>query len=448
MKSIYPYIRKFIDGKFLVIAILLLGLFLRINNYTQYPPRGASSDEYTYTFMGMSLLKTGIPTSWSNFPAYDVYGGKRQNLTINHIFFPLVTPYFDHPPLNGILVGGWAIMHGEDTFQKVSTKTIRQVPIALGMLSSLLVYILALRIYGRKTAIWALLIYSTATIFVMVGRTVFAENLLTPLLLLSLFILHNIRKKINLKHILLLGLISGLSFWTKELGIVVFLSTLTFLIMEKIETKLILIFCAVSILIFLLYPLYGYIYNWKLFTAVIFAQSTRTLGANTLYTLFFHPISVNKLYFDGWYLVGFVSFFASFFNFEKNKFFLIPSFIYFFLMMFSLTREGEMGWYMLPMFPFMAILTANLLVESIKKYGGYIFVISLFVGMYISQYRFEAKYGPSNLTFRIFLLILFLPLFISFIMKWNRLYLVLSNAYFYLLIFGTVLVTYRYIHPQ
>ena len=38
-------------SKVLLLLILFLGLLLRINNYTQSPPRGASSDEYTIPFL-------------------------------------------------------------------------------------------------------------------------------------------------------------------------------------------------------------------------------------------------------------------------------------------------------------------------------------------------------------------------------------------------------------
>ncbi|MDO8269606.1 MAG: glycosyltransferase family 39 protein [Candidatus Levybacteria bacterium] len=432
---------------FAVIFILLLGLFLRIHNYTQSPPRGSSSDEYSYSFMGVSLLTKGVPTTWSNLQAYEKFGSKRQNLTIDNIYFPLVTPYFDHPPLNGILVGGWALLNGENTFEKVTTRTIRQVPIFLGMISSLLLFLLTLNLYGKKTAVWALLIYSCSTIIVMNTRFVFAENLVTPLLLLSLLILVVVKKNLSIKQILLLSLLSGLAFWAKEFGLVVFFTTLSILIYEKTKWKYIALFTIFSIFLMSLYLLYGYLYNWELYKAVIFTQSSRIVGPNTLYTLFFHPIIVNKLYFDGWYLLGFVSFFAAFKNFSKNKFILLPSFIYFFIMLFFLNHEGEMGWYMITMFPFFSILTASLLVESIKKKGWYIFVTSIFVGMYIAQYLLDLKYGLTNLGFRFFLVSLLLPLFASYVLKREKIYSFLSNVWFYGLILATIYITYYYIHP-
>lgn len=430
----------------IVFAILLIGFILRINNYTNEPPRGASSDEYTYSFLGMSLLKTGVPTSWSYFPQYSQYG-VTQKLTVDNIYFPLVTPYFDHPPLYGVLVGGWAILRGETSFDRITLATIRQVPIFLGMITSVLVYLLALKLYGRKTAIWSLLIYSTATIFVMETRTVFAENLFTPLLLGSILIISSIKKQVNYRQIVIMGLIAGASLWVKELGIVVFLSVFSLLLLQKTKLRMLAVLSLIFISSGLLYMLYGYIYNWDLFRSIVFVQSAREIGPNTLYSLFFNPISVNKRYMDGWYLLGFVSFFASFLHFDKNKILLVPSFIYFFLCLFFLTSRAEMGWYMIPLFPFFAIFTAQLLVTSIKNNDWYILVVSLFIGMFATQYRIEAKYGLTPTTFRLILSLLFVPLFLSSILKKRKLFIFLSSATFYFLIFLTILITYRYIHP-
>jgi len=75
--------------------ITFLGAFLRIYNYDSLPPDNWTSDEYAFAWSGMSLLQTGIPTSWSwlsptdNFPTV-VWEAK-------NIRYRLVTPWFDHP---------------------------------------------------------------------------------------------------------------------------------------------------------------------------------------------------------------------------------------------------------------------------------------------------------------------------------------------------------------
>lgn len=432
--------------KALIIFIFLLGLFLRYHNYTQYPPRGASSDEYTYTFLGQSLWQTGIPTSWSHFPQYAGLG-ERNDITIDKILFPIVTPYFDHPPLNGLLVGAWALLNGENTFQKVTIGTIRQVPIMLWLISATLLYFLGRSFYDKKTVAWGLLIYSLGTLYVMETRTVFAENLLTPLFLGSTLIFVKFHKSINLKITVILAILTGLSFWTKELGVAVLFSILSFMILEKIKKKYIIVFTVLSIVLISLYGVYGYYYNWPLFLAIISVQGLRELGPNTLNTLVFHPIVVNKLYFDGWYFLGFFSFFAGFVDFKKHQYFLIPSLIYFLLMLFSLTQHGEMGWYMIPLFPLFSILSASILSESIKKGGLYIVVFGLFIGMFITRYYVESKFGLSPLIFRGILVAIFGPIVGFYLLRKALLVRLFSNGLFYAFMAATFYITYYYIHP-
>lgn len=432
--------------KLLIAAIILLGLFLRFHNYTQYPPRGASSDEYTYSFLGLSLLTTGVPTSWSYFPSYPGLG-QRYDIKIDHIYFPIVSPYFDHPPLNGLLVGGWALINGENTFQKITIGTIRQVPIALWVISSILLYFIGRALYDKKTVAWGLLIYSVATLFVMETRTVFAENLLTPLLLGALLIFLTYRKRINILHIIILAIISGLSFWAKELGVTVGASIFLLMLLEKVKVKFIVIFSIITIVIISTYALYGYLYNWPLFLAILSEQSFRELGPNVLNTLLFNPIIVNKVYFDGWYLLGFISIFTALYEFKKHQYILIPAFTYFFLMMFSLTQHGEMGWYVIPLFPFFSLLTAHLLSESIKKGGLYIATCAVFVGLFIIRYYYEAKFGLPTIAFRLMLLGIFGPMIVFYLLKKDFMLKIFSNALFYIFIAMTIYITYYYIHP-
>ncbi len=72
----------------LVVLILLVGLILRLHNYSVYPQRGATSDEYSYSFLGVSLLTKGVPVSWSAVSAYK----HRSDLTIKNINFPSAGP--------------------------------------------------------------------------------------------------------------------------------------------------------------------------------------------------------------------------------------------------------------------------------------------------------------------------------------------------------------------
>lgn len=428
---------------FLVVFVLFIGLILRLHNYSIYPQRGATSDEYSYSFLGVSLLTKGVPISWSAVSGYK----NRSDLTIKNLYFPIVYPYFDHPPLNGLLVGGWALLFGQDTFSKIELRTVRLVPIFLSMASSIFVFILGLRLYNFKSGLWALLIYSTTVIFVMNGRVVLAENLLTPILLGAIYLFYSFKRNMTLAKTVFIGVLCGLALWTKELGVAVFLSMLYLFIAEKIKIKLTVALAITSLSFVLLYLLYGAHYDWEVFKAVVSIQSNRLVGPETLLYLTSTPIIINKLYYDGWYFLGFISFFLSFLDYKKHRFVLVPAFIYFILMIFSLTQRGEMGWYLISLFPFMALFTANFLVEGLEKKNWSIFLLLIFVGLYEVQYLFRSNFGLTSMQFRIILIMMFCPFILSYAFKKEKLFAKLGNAAFYAFIAGNILLTYSYVHP-
>ena len=424
-----------------LILIFTIALILKLHNYAAYPQRGATSDEYTYSFMGVSLLTLGVPISWSNFNIYK----NTYDLIIDNLYFPMVFPYFDHPPLNGLLVGGWAIASGENTFAKIKLSTIRLVPIALSLVSALLVYLLAKRWYDDRTALWSLLIYTTATTFVINGRVVFAENLLTPILLLSLY-LYTVQRVISARTALALGMLCGLSIWTKELGISVFFTFLSLFLHDRVPRRYLVMLTLMFFLFGVGYLAYGTYFDSQTFLGILAAQSARPIGPRVLQTLLNTPIIVNKPYFDGWYFFGFLCLLFACFDVARHKLLVVPAAIYFFLLLFSINQEGEMGWYMIPLFPFMAIAAAHSLSESINRKGWLILVATLFVGLSAIRYLFEPAFGLVPMQFRILLIILLAPLVLVGIL--GKQYTArVSTIWFYLLIAATALQTFRYIHP-
>lgn len=345
------------------------------------------------------------------------------------------------------MTGGLSLLVGQDSFEKVNLKTIRLVPIFLSMLSSILLFLISFRLYNYKTAVWALLIYVTTTIFVINGRIALSENLLTPLFLLSLYLFSLFEKKISYTKAIIFGILSGLAFWTKELGIVVFLSLFYLFKKKNLKLNLLVLFVGVSLLIIGSYFLYGAYYDWELFLKIWSMQSDREIGPQTLHMLLTNPIIVNKQYMDGWYFFGFLSIFYSLIDFKKNKLVIIPALLYFLLLLFSLTRHGEMGWYVIPLFPFMAVASAWMLVESIENKNWYIFTFLLFVGMTQVKFLYEDIFGLTPGQFRIILVLLFGPLLMASLFNKEKLFRVLSNAWFYIFIIGNIILTYNYIHP-
>ena len=427
----------------IVAFILFFSFFLKIHNYTVYPQRGATSDEYTYSFLGVSLLTKHVPISWSYFGAYK----NRQDLTINKIYFPIVWPYFDHPPLNGLVVGGWALLFGENTFEKIQLSVIRIVPIFLSTMSSFFIYLIARRRYGFRTALWAILIYVTVPIFVIQSRVVLAENLLTPLLLLAIYVYDYMQKHVSLKYMMLLGVLSGLSLWTKEVGICVFIIVCFFMIMDRVRIHLFSSFIFVFALFLLGYVAYGMYFDREVFWNIITTQTTRDVGPQTLLYLLSTPIIINKIYYDGWYFLGFISLFASLLHIKELKIIIIPAFIYFLLLLSLLTQKAEMGWYLIPLFPFLAIVTSKLLVDSLQKGNWYIIVMILFVGFSHMQHLYQENFGFTTGHFRFFSVVLFGPFILAILSKKEKIFQKLGSVYFYSFILGNIYLTYQYVHP-
>lgn len=427
-----------------VVFILLLSLVLRFHNYAIYPQRGATSDEYTYSFLGVSLLKEHIPISWSSFSAYK----NREDLTVKNLYFPIVYPYFDHPPLYGLLIGGWALLFGEDTFTKITLETIRIVPIILATFSSILLFLLANRLYGYDVAILSLLIYTTTTIFVMNNRVVVAENLLSVLFLLLVYVINKFSKKMSYRKAILVGSICGLSLLTKMLGVAAFFFALYLLISEKVNKRFIIVFSC-SLLVFIgALLVYAFYYDWDLFWEIQAAQAGRMIGPQTLRLLTQDPVIVNKVFYDGWYFMGFFALFFSFFDYKKNKFIIMPATIYFILLLLSMTREGHSGWYMIPLFPFMSIAIGNLLKEIVSKVSFLFVVFLLFVGMSEMHLLHEIPFGLNPTRFRLLLFFLLVPFIVAYLTGNKRLIKILCHIFFYLFIVGNFLSTYYYVHPS
>lgn len=430
--------------KLIIVTLILIGsIFLRLHNYDKYPQRGATSDEYTYSFLGVSLLTEGTPISWSTFWQYK----DRKDLTIDNIYFPIVKPYFDHPPLHGLLVGSWALLNSENTFEKIQIKTIRLIPIALSLISSFLLYLIGSKLYGFKVGIWAILIFNTVTFFVMNTRIVVAENLLTVFLLSALYTyLQNIHR-FSQKTPILLGILAGLSLLTKTLGIVVFLTILILFVADKVRWKIILIFIEIFLIFVGIYLGYAAYFDWNLFWAIQQEQSSRNIGPQVVSLITFTPVIVNKVVYDAWYFLGMFCLFLRFFDFRQNKYIVVPTIMYLLLLVSSLTREGHTGWYFIPFFPLMSLSIAQTLVEGSKRLSFIGILFLFFIGLFQIQSIYEVWFGLTPFRFRILLLLLFLPYLASLILRKERLSQWILNGWFYLFILGNIYITYYYVHP-
>lgn len=425
----------------LLVLVLVLSVFLKLHHYTTYPQRGSTSDEYTYSFLGLSLLRTGVPVSWSFFPY-----SHRTDVTIGGILFPMVYPYFDHPPLAGIIVGAWSMLWKQSTFNQVSLATIRIVPIIFSTVSALLMFFLAEKFFDLQTAWWALALYLTVPIFIISSRVVVAENLLTTVMLGTIYLYTAFKTKKTILYACVLGLLAGMGFLMKESGIVLGLYLTFMLIRDKVKPKFVFIALSAFGLCIAGYVVWGFWIDKDTFLKILSFQSARETGPQTLWYLLSTPIIINKIYQDGWYYLGFIS---VLFSFAKQKYSTLTPMVlfYLFFLLTTLTREGQSGWYLIPLFPFMAIATAEAIQAAIVSKSWFLFVFVLFTGMFMIQQGFEPNFGLAPVQFRVMTAILVVPILLFFMFRQEKWIAKFGKAWFYLCIFANVVLTLMYRHP-
>lgn len=423
---------------FIVISLLLFAVALRVQNYAVYPQRGATSDEYAFAFQGISLLTGGVPIAWSAIPLYK----DRTNLTIDGLYFPIVKPYLDHPPLFGLVVGGWAVLAGERTFASVRLATIRLVPVALSLISSIFLYLLAKQVYGDKIARWSLAIFSAATLFVVNSRVVVAESLVTPLWLVALLMTTRVSKKSSTKTLLVIGFLCAASILAKILGVVVWLSVVAILWYRKETFKQLMIVSGAAAIGFLALYLYGRVYGETLFWAVQSYQGTaRVLGPNTIWMMLGSPSIVNKIYYDGWYFWGLFALGLAAFDVRKNILVVIPAFLYLLLLIVSVNQTDIHGWYFLPLFPFLAVASGRALVDAVENCRYTIFLWAMLIGAQLIDALYAVPFGLTPTVYRWLIGIILSLAILS--LRSKR----VGYGMAVVCLIGTAIATLQYIHP-
>ncbi len=423
---------------FVFISLLLLAVVLRVHNYAIYPQRGATSDEYAFAFQGISLLTRGVPIAWSAIPLYK----NVQNLTIDGLYFPIVQPYLDHPPLFGLLVGAWAVLSRESTFEAVRLATIRVVPIVLILISAVFLYLLAKNVYGERVARWSLAIYASATIFVVNSRVVVAESLLTPLFLAALWLVTRNSRKAGQLSLIIVGLLAAAAILTKVLGLVVWLSVVAILWLRQSSVRNIVYVTIGAMIGGLALYLYGAAYDEKLFWAIQSYQGmNRILGTNTIWMIIGSPSIVNKIFYDGWYYWGLFALGVASIDIRKNLIIVVPAFLYLLLLVVSVNETDIHGWYLIPLFPFLAIAGGKLLVESIENSRWTLFIWAVLVGGSLIHELYALPFGLTPSVYRWLVGIILAGAFLS--LRSKR----IGYSMALLFVVGTAIATLQYVHP-
>lgn len=371
--------KSWLIGFFLAL-ILAIGYQLRVKNSVNVPLPGLSMDEYGNAWVGLSLIRLGVPVGISGlsgiatYPTY-INPDRVFSSTIPGGALPISYPWFDHPPLMGLVSGSFAYLRGDRVFEDVSTVTIRKPIIWLSTLNIALIFLLAYLWFGLPTAVIASLLYATSPLVIVGSRMVQAENGLVPMWLISLCLLAGAEKSKKVNLMRLAAVFAGLAVLFKLSGVAAIVSGA--LIVR--QRRGLIEFLAISISVALLFVFYGLAIDGKEFIAVLMSNAGRTygIGLNAVYDLITSTkITSTKYLTDGWPLVGWLG--LGFLTLRKK---LSPLVICLggYLAIYLLFGSASYGWYRIPFLPFLFIAAGYFLAGGITGANTLLALVALLI---------------------------------------------------------------------
>ncbi len=382
------------------ILLIFLGIFLRHHNYRTIPRHGATFDEFAWTWLGINLIQTGMPKSWSPHAQYS----NREHLIYQGAAFWIVYPYLEHPPLFGLIAGASSLVNGATDMYTVTLRTMRPLSLLLGALTLILLAILVNRIYGRNVMLIVLAIASVSPTIVVGSRILQNENFFIPMWLLGLIALHTYIKSNTIRWYMVSLFLALLLPLAKVPWVVAGASYAWILFVHKRYT-LFMLMCAMPAVSVGLYALYGHLYDARLFDGLQQLQLARyDLKFSSLYSLITDPLIVDRRYLDGWIYVGFMSIVMLMRNAKKHIFIIIPFFTYLIAYLAAIPDEPLHGWYRFPLYPFLCVSAGVFIYQEFIKPSMASVLWILLSGLSFLSEPYMRQYGFSLPILRVFLI--------------------------------------------
>lgn len=281
--------------------LAIVATLLRLHEYTGAPVLDDNQDILQFAWSGMTLITRHMPYAWDLFNAYHY----DYVLHLNNSTYYITHPWFSHPPLLSVLAGGWAYLMGARDFADVTPAMVRPVAIILSGISLVLVYALARRVVGIPATVIGTLIFAVSPGAVLLGREIETEAPLAPLMLGALLMTHHaLTSRPGRARIAALILCCLLMPLAKVTGIVI-VAAIAFALVAGGRWRLALATVTAGIGGLGLYALYGAIFDWHLFLAVI--SEWRDLHRHGLmagYGFITESAGIGRTFHDGWYPLG------------------------------------------------------------------------------------------------------------------------------------------------
>lgn len=350
------------------VSILILSYKLRLFNYDKIPLPGQSMDEYSYSWVGLSLIELGVPVGISGIDGYK--NSDLRYINVDRVFqetakgnpLSIERPWFDHPPLMGVITGGFAYLKGARVFEDTITAFIRKPMVYLGTISVALVGAFTIMNFGFITGVVAMLIYGTMPIAVIGSRMIQAENGLIPMMLLTAIFLSMYLKYKKLRWLWLAGVAAGVGTLFKLSGVASILMVGTVLLINKNKWQEIIWFVITALSITSLFFIYGMVYDGETFLNILKSNSNRFYGIGpvAIYDLMTQvKLTHNKYLTDFWPLISWVGLWVLMSKKQKNigEVILVVAVISY-LAIYVFMGSQSFGWYTFPFWPILAMALA------------------------------------------------------------------------------------------
>ncbi len=347
--------------------LVLFAIGLRVYDYDVMPEFRENMDELFATWNGWQLLEDGTTRGWTLWPTR--YTGWAEVERVEYFRerpISVVTPYFEHPPLFHVLVGAAAHAGGAKEYLHARLSDTRPVPIALGVLTLVLVLLVSRRLDARGPApLLAGLLYATVPLIVIMNRVAKEEALLAPLAAGSiLFFLRWRDDGERLRDLLLAAVLAGLCPLAKVPGLV-FVPVLVFLVAQTGRWRAAAAAAAVALGVAALLLVYAAAVDWNAFWFVTRDQATIRSSSWDQFVPFFYDALINHNRVGrGWLVFLWIAFVAAALARSRNGMAALALPVVGYLVAMGLpSGSWHYGWYLLPVYPFLCIGAGSFLAD-------------------------------------------------------------------------------------
>ncbi len=382
------------------VLITLLGYFLRLQQFSLYPPIGDTYDEYKAAFNGISLIEKHVPASWSWLGGYKDFPVQK----IRGVDYRIVQPWFDEPPLFSLMSGAYAMSHNMTSLGEVDAGALRYPMVKLGALNIFLLFLIIYILRNPLEAILGSLIYATEPTIILGSRLPLSDNMVTSFALISLLFLIIFIKKNQWRFLVLLGIVSGSAILLKSTAIFIPVSLILLLAAcRKFKASFYVTIFMLSALV--IWLAYGYYYDWSLFLKIISISNGRELLQPTMINnlLNITRIAEELRPFDGWLIWGWIAIIVYPFLQKGEDSVLskliLPIVTGTYLIFFAIMSGHVKGWYRYPFYPFISWASAAFILEIIKNprlLTSFFFITLPVSSSYVTGNGF-AKFNPSQI---------------------------------------------------